>query len=154
MYASLAAVMGVQVEQVPDSDTSVLVLWIKMNITEVTNYTLFYSPVAGQQRQDEMSMTVPSNENFVTITNLASDVEYQFQVSAIAEFRGQQFMGQRSQIIEDPRVFPEELSTTLEATSTSVTLLPVTSDTLGDSQETVSNGQWTNNIQHEATSIL
>ena len=81
--------------RITDSDTSVIVSWEKIN---VTGYIVYYRPVSGRNGQDEMSVAVPGTESSVAIPAcvLMSGVEYQFQVAATAEFRGQKFVGDRN----------------------------------------------------------
>ncbi len=81
------------------SSVSVLVSWDRIDVAGITGYTVYYGPVSGRRRQgSEMSVAVPSNESSVVITDLRTDVEYQFQVVTAAEFRGEQFVGDRTEI--------------------------------------------------------
>ena len=93
-YNSIALVMNVEVEVV--SDTSVRVLWDSVDIPEITGYTVYYSQTGNRKRQSEESVTVPSSDNSVVIEGLLNNVEYQFQVVAIAELDGDVITGQRS----------------------------------------------------------
>ena len=78
------------------SDTSVRVSWDSVDIPEITGYTVYYSQTRSRKRQSEESITVPSSDNSVVIEGLLNNVEYQFQVVAIAELDGDVIMGQRS----------------------------------------------------------
>ena len=87
--------MNVEVEVV--SDTLVRVSWDSVDIPEITGYTVYYSQTGNRKRQSEESITVPSSDNSVVIEGLLNNVEYQFQVVAIAELDGGVvIMGQRS----------------------------------------------------------
>ena len=86
--------MNVEVEVV--SDTSVRVSWDSVDIPEITGYTVYYSQTGNRKRQSEESITVPSSDNSVVIEGLLNNVEYQFQVVAIAELDGDVIIGQRS----------------------------------------------------------
>ena len=86
--------MNVEVEVV--SDTSVRVSWDSVDIPEITGYTVYYSQTGNKKRQSEESITVPSSDNSVVIEGLLNNVEYQFQVVAIAELDGDVIMGQRT----------------------------------------------------------
>ena len=78
------------------SATSIQVTWDQLDIPEITGYIVYYS----QTGNSEMETTVPSSENSVTIDNLLTDVEYQFQVVAVAELDGDSdtIMGERSNV--------------------------------------------------------
>ena len=75
-----AVVMNVEVEI--SSATSVRVSWDRLDIPEITGYIVYYS-----QRQRDIKH-IFSLENSVIIDNLLSDVEYQFEVVAVAELDG------------------------------------------------------------------
>ena len=90
----IALVMNVEVEVV--SDTSVRVSWNSVDIPEITGYTVYYNQTGNRKRQSEESITVPSSDNSVVIEGLLNNVEYQFQVAAIAELDGDVIVGQRS----------------------------------------------------------
>ena len=105
--------MNVVVEVV--SDTSVKVSWDSVDIPEITGYTVYYSQTGNRKRQSEESITVPSSDNSVVIEGLLNNVEYQFQVVAIAELDGDVIMGQRS-----------VLSRVVVALPTTGTCLPIT----------------------------
>ena len=66
----------------PLSDTSVNVSWESVTVRGIVSYTVFYSPTS---QQDEQMVTVPSSESSVVIEGLMTNVEYQFQVAAIAQ---------------------------------------------------------------------
>ena len=75
-----AVVMNVEAEI--SSATSVRVSWDRFDIPEITGYIVYYS-----QRQRDIKH-IFSLENSVIIDNLLSDVEYQFEVVAVAELDG------------------------------------------------------------------
>ena len=84
--------------QVSGSETSVIVSWERLTADVITHYTVYYSQISGRKRQaDEMSVTVPSTENSVTITNLAPRASYQFQVTVTIVFLGEVLTGGRTQ---------------------------------------------------------
>ena len=72
-------------------------------VFSATQYTIIQYERNGQ---GEMSMTVPGIESSVAIPAcvLMSGVKYQFQVAATAEFRGRQFVGDRSMVDKDTRI--------------------------------------------------
>ena len=74
------------------SAISIQVTWDQLEISEITRYIVYYSQTGNR----EMITTVPSSENSVIIENLLTDVEYQFQVVAVAELDGDVVMGERS----------------------------------------------------------
>ena len=79
------------------SASSVRVSWEGVDIPEITGYTVYYSQTGNRNRQsEELFVTVPSSVNSVVIGDLVSNVEYQFQVAAIAELDGVVFTGTRS----------------------------------------------------------
>ena len=86
-----AMVVNVEVEAV--SDDSVKVSWDSVNLPEITGYTIYYS-WTGNTRKSQ----VPQSVHFTIIDSLATNVVYQFQVSAIAELNGKVIEGQRSTI--------------------------------------------------------
>ena len=65
-----------------------------MGHIEITNYRVYYTT---ESRRNEQSITVASSQNSVMIDDLLSDVDYQFQVAAVALLYGDmRVMGQRS----------------------------------------------------------
>ena len=76
------------------SATSVQVSWDRLDILEITGYIVYYS----QTGNSEMVTTLSGSKNSVTIENLFTDVEYQFQVVALAELNGDVVMGKRSNV--------------------------------------------------------
>ena len=96
LYIIFAAlVMNVRVEEL--TSTSVRVSWDGIDIMEITNYTVYYSTTGS--RRNEQSITVASSQNFVMIDDLLSDMDYQFQVAAVALLYGDvRVMGQRSEM--------------------------------------------------------
>ena len=108
-----AVVRNIRVAQVPDS---VVVSWDRVSVTGITGYTVYYGRVSGREGQGELSVTVPSTENSVTITGLVSCVEYQVQVVATAEFLGQPTVGERSMLNAESMIVPS-LQVTPQPTS-------------------------------------
>ena len=82
-------VMNVEVEVI--SAGSVRVSWDSLDIPEITCYIVYYSQTGNTQ-----SVNVTTSTNSVVIDGLMSNVEYQFQVAAIAELDGERFIGERS----------------------------------------------------------
>ena len=76
------------------SSTSVRVSWDSLNISEITHYIVYYNQT--ERVTPEKSVMVPGSENFVILNDLITGVEYQFQVTAIAERDGDRTMGERS----------------------------------------------------------
>ena len=77
------------------SGTSIQVSWDRLDIPEITRYIVYYS----QTGNSEMVIRISGSENFVTIENLRTNVEYQFQVVAVAELDGEVVMGVRSNVL-------------------------------------------------------
>ena len=87
-------VTGVMVEQL--TATSVRVSWDEIPVDGIT-YRVYYSQTGNRKRQStEMSMD--STANSVDIDGLDSNVEYQFQVVAVAVVNGQTIEGERSEV--------------------------------------------------------
>ena len=85
--------MNVRVEKL--TSTSVRVSWDRIDIMEITSYTVYYN--ATGSRRNEQSIIVASSQNSLVIGNLMSNVEYKFQVVAVALLYGDvRVMGQRS----------------------------------------------------------
>ena len=90
-------VTGVVVEQL--TATSVRVSWDEIPVDGIT-YRVYYSQTGNRKRQStEMSMD--STTNSVDIDDLDSNVEYQFQVVAIAVVNGETIEGERSEVNDD-----------------------------------------------------
>ena len=93
------------------SATSIRVSWDRLDISEITGYIVYYS----QTGNSEMVTRVPSSENSVTIENLFTDMEYQFQVVAVAELNGDVVMGERSNVsIAHPTAQPANTPSTIK----------------------------------------
>ena len=82
-------VVNVKVELV--TDMSVRVSWDLLDIPKITGYIVYYS-----QTGNTRSVNVTSSTNSVAISGLVNNVEYQFQVAAIAELNGDRAIGERS----------------------------------------------------------
>ena len=76
------------------SATSVRVSWDRLDIPEITGYIVYYSQT--EMVTTEQSVNVPISQNSVLIEDLMTDVEYQFEVLAVAELDGDVVMGERS----------------------------------------------------------
>ena len=74
------------------SATSVRVSWNRLNIPEITGYIVYYS----QKSNAELSVNISSPDTSVIIYNLISDIQYQFEVVAVAKLNGDVVIGQRS----------------------------------------------------------
>ena len=86
-----AVVMNVEAEI--SSATSVRVSWDRLDIPEITGYIVYYS-----QRQTDITEHIFSHENSVIIDNLLTDVEYQFEVVAVAELDGDVVTGDSERV--------------------------------------------------------
>ena len=73
------------------SADSVGVSWDSLDIPEITGYIVCYSQTGTTQ-----SVNVNTSTNSVVIGGLMNNVEYQFQVAAIAELDGEVIIGERS----------------------------------------------------------
>ena len=79
------------------SATSLRVSWDTIDIPEVTGYVVYYCQTGRRlQTEQESMISVPSSVSSVVIEGLVSNVEYQFQVVAIAELDGDTITGERS----------------------------------------------------------
>ena len=87
-------VTGVMVEQLPA--TSVRVSWDEIPVDGIT-YRVYYSQTGNRKRQS----SIDSTTNSVDIDGLDSNVEYQFQVVAIAVVNGETIVGERSEVNDD-----------------------------------------------------
>ena len=90
----IVAKVMIRVEVV--SATSIQVSWDRLDIPEITRYIVYYS----QTGNSEMATTISGSDNSVTIDNLLTDVECQFQVVAVAALEGgsDEIMGERSNV--------------------------------------------------------
>ena len=80
------------------SATSVRVSWDRLDIPEITGHIVYYSQTVNSIFT-ETSVYVPSSQNSVVIDNLLTNMEYQFQIVATAEFNRETMRGQRSERI-------------------------------------------------------
>ena len=106
-------VKNVQVMQLRDScsEISAVVSWERSENTSVANYTVYYQVLS--ERMNEMSASVPSTDDSITITNLVSGKEYVFQVAAKVMVSENRFIeGERSESSADSVI---TFSTPLEA---------------------------------------
>ena len=89
------AAMVMDITVVILSSTSVRVSWDSLNISGITHYIVYYNQT--EIVTPEKSVMVSGSENFVIINDLITGVEYQFQVTVIAERDGDRTMGERSE---------------------------------------------------------
>ena len=93
-------VLNVEVEVV--TDVSVRVSWDSLDIPEITGYTVFYNRTGNGT--EEQSVNVTTSHDSVVIDNLMNNVEYQFQVAAIAKLDGVLIVGERSMLDNKSKV--------------------------------------------------
>ncbi len=86
--------------QVQSSEASVIVSWDRVDIAIAANYTVYYNG-QGKELNNEMSVTVPSTENSVTIAGLVTGEEYEFQVALSVGILGE---GTRSEASAESRI--------------------------------------------------
>ena len=104
-FLYVAVVMNVRVESL--SASSVRVTWDRITtVQEIASYTVYYSSVQGRKRQsgNEGSVTVAASEDSADITGLSANVQYLFQVVAMAMFGGQDITGNRS-VVDNNSLF-------------------------------------------------
>ena len=103
--------MVVNVEVVEVTSGSVRVSWDHLkNSPMITGYIVYYNRTGFMANEEVVNST-----NFVVIDGLINDVEYQFQVAAIAELDGDAIIGERS-IVNNMTII---VLTTTPATHTS-----------------------------------
>ena len=85
-------VVNVEVEEVTSG--SVRVSWEHLNSTMITGYIVYYSQTGIMANEKFVNST--NFTNSVVIGGLMNNVEYKFQVAAIAELDGDVIIGQRS----------------------------------------------------------
>ena len=95
----LAMVINVEVEEA--SAGTVRVSWDSLDIPEITGYIVYYSQTGNTQTRN-----VTTSTNSVVIDGLMNNVEYQFQVAAIAEQDGDLILGERSTLINMVAITP------------------------------------------------
>ena len=78
------------------SASTIQVSWDRLDTPEITGYRVFYSQT--KMVDNEQFIMVFESKNSVTIDNLLINVEYQFQVAAVAELDGDVVMGERSNV--------------------------------------------------------
>ena len=94
------------------SRTSVRVSWLRIEMLQSTDYTLYgYIVYYSQEGQSEVrSVTVNSTVNNVVIEDLVSNAEYLFQVAAIIQLNLDLITGMRSLAVPCKLVCGNELS--------------------------------------------
>ena len=70
------------------------VTWERINTSLITSYIVYYSP--KESDGEEKSSNLSSLQNSVIVSGLTTDVEYQFEVVAVAELDGEVVLGGRS----------------------------------------------------------
>ena len=96
-------VTSVTVDQL--TATSVRVFWDKIPVDGITGYAVYYTRTGNKKRQSDLSIIVSNSIMIsVKIGNLSSNVEYQFQVAALAEFQGDTIEGERSVVDDKSRI--------------------------------------------------
>ena len=88
--------MVVNVEVVIVSATSVRVSWDRLDIPEITGYIVYYSQTMNSEMDTNTEQSINAIIS-VIIDNLLTDVEYKFEVVAVAELDGNVTMGRRSE---------------------------------------------------------
>ena len=73
------------------------VSWERLDTSLITGYIVYYSP--KENNGEKKSLNVSSLQNSVIVRGLTTDVEYQFQVVAVAELDGEVVMGVRSNVL-------------------------------------------------------
>ena len=71
------------------------VTWETLDTSLITGYIVYYSP--KESDGEEKSLNVSSLQNSVIVSGLTTDVEYQFEVVAVAELDGEVVLGGRSE---------------------------------------------------------
>ena len=112
--------MGISAELLPDA--SVNVSWESFTLSGIVYYTIYYRPIETMGNQIDQSVTVPSSESSVVIEDLMADVEYLFEVVAIAELEGHLFPGERSLNDTLLVVLPTTMPTTPPSNPTPLTM--------------------------------
>ena len=84
-------VLNVEVEVV--SGNSVRLSWDIIDLAEITGYTVHYSLAEEENETIEYLLKVSNVTNAVLIGCLVMEVEYQFQVVAMAEVDGDMLIG-------------------------------------------------------------
>ena len=87
-----AMVVNVEIDMI--SSTSLRVSWDRLDIPEITRYIIYYSQTGNSEMVASVDVSV--SENSVTIEDLMSNIQYQFEVVGVAEVEGATLMGERS----------------------------------------------------------
>ena len=133
-----AMVLNVVVELLPNG--SVNVTWDDIGTPEVEGYVVYYNLTEDSGGNfTEQSVTThdvnPNSTNFVVFGDLIDDEEYNFQVAAIAEIKGERLIGERSLITNTSIIhvtLPERVSTTEGAFPSSVQTMDTAMTTRGE----------------------
>ena len=76
--------------------TSLRVSWDRLDVPDVAGYIVYYNYVDSEMTTNEQSVNISSQDISVIISNLISDVQYHFEVAAVADVAGDVVIGQRS----------------------------------------------------------
>ena len=96
-YYNIHFVAPVVIQLEALSATSVRVSWDRLDIPEITGYIVYYSQTGNSEMvPTQHFINVFSSTNFVLLTDLTSNVEYQFEVVAVAKLDGDVVVGERS----------------------------------------------------------
>ena len=71
------------------------VSWDTLDVPEITGYIVYYSQTGNSEK-----VTIANalrSTSFVVVTDLTSNVEYQFEVVAVAELGGAVVIGERTE---------------------------------------------------------
>ena len=76
------------------SASLVNVTWERLDTSLIAGYIVYYSPTENDG--EEKSSNLSSLQNSAIVSDLTTDVEYQFEVVAVAELDGEVVFGERS----------------------------------------------------------
>ena len=68
----------------PLSDKSVNVSWGSVTDSGIIGYTVYYRPTETERLNEQSVTVLGTSDSYVVIGNLMSDMEYGFEVAAIA----------------------------------------------------------------------
>ena len=67
------------------SASALLVTWDTLDLPELSHYVLYYSPTLNTGEVIETAITLDHSAEYVLVRGLLQDVEYQFQLVAVAD---------------------------------------------------------------------
>ena len=95
------------------TDALIQVSWDSVMLPELTGYIVYYSQIDPTRTvTTERSVNVSSSDTSARIENLIGNVQYQFEVVAVAELYGDVVTGQRSPTLSVSVVLPEPITHT------------------------------------------